>query len=74
MQENRKAVKMLTDDFLWWAKFREETKHYLYNSEYRTVCEIHARLFEHPVNYPCKCNPSVIQLYIDEINAEFIKL
>lgn len=67
-------IKMLTDDFLWWSKFREETKHYLYNSEYRMVCEIHARLFEHPVNYPCKCNPSVIQMYIDEINAEFIKL
>jgi hypothetical protein len=67
-------IKMLTNDFLWWTQFREETKWYLTNSEYRMVCEIHARLFEHPVNYPCKCEPTVIQLYIDEINAEFIKL
>lgn len=67
-------IKMLTEDFIYWEKFREETKHYLTNSEYMMVCEIHARLFEHEVNYPCKCTPTVIQLYIDEINEAFVKL
>jgi len=67
-------IKMLTEDFIWWAKFREETKPYLHNSEYQMICQIHARLFEHEVHYPCKCNPSVVQLYINEINEEYVKL
>jgi hypothetical protein len=67
-------IKMLTDDFIYWEKFRETPRNYLENDEYKMVCEIHARLFEHDVNYPCKCTPTVIQLYIDEINEQFVKL
>jgi hypothetical protein len=67
-------IKMLTDDFIWWSTFRETPRNYLENDEYRMISEIHARLFEHELNYPCKCSPNVIQLYIDEINQEFLKL
>ena len=65
---------MNTEDFLWWTKFREVTRHYLENDEYKMVCEIYARVKEQPVHYPCKCSPTVIQSYIDELNIEYKKL
>ena len=65
---------MNTDDFLWWAKFREVKRPYLENDEYRMIAEIHARVKGHPVDYPCKCNPLKIQGMINEINLEYEKL
>jgi len=59
---------MNTDDFLWWAKFREVKRPYLENDEYRMIAEIYARIKEKPVDYPCKCNPKRIQNMIDKIN------
>jgi hypothetical protein len=64
---------METKDWVWWNKFREVTRHYLENDEYRMICEIHARIKGTPVEYPCKCNPSKIQNMIDEINDYYAK-
>lgn len=66
--------KMNTDDFLWWAKFREVKKPYLENDEYKMICEIYSRVNELPLEYPCKCNPIKIQRWIDELNKIYNKL
>ena len=65
---------MTRNDIDWWAVFREKNRPYLENDEYRMICEIHAREFNHKVDYVCKCNPTRIQQFINEINAKFDKL
>lgn len=60
-------------DYSWWKAFREENKHYLTNDEYRIVCELHAKYYDHDVHYPCKCTPTVVQMYINELNEIFNK-
>lgn len=62
---------MNTEDFLWWTQFREVKRPYLENDEYKMICEIYARVKEQPVHYPCKCSPTVIQSYIDELNIKY---
>ncbi len=62
---------MTKEDWIWWQTFREVTRHYLENDEYKMICEIYARVKGQPVNYPCKCSPTVIQSYIDELNKVF---
>jgi hypothetical protein len=66
--------RMNTDDFIWWANFREQTKPYLENDEYKMICEIYARVNDLKLEYPCKCNPEKIQRWIDELNLEYEKL
>lgn len=58
-------------DYNYWKAFREDKKSYLTNDEYRIVCELHAKYFRHDVVYPCKCNPKIIQSYIDDLNEHF---
>jgi len=65
---------MTQDDKLWWSNFREGNRPYLENDEYKMICEIHAREFNHKVDYVCKCNPKRIQQFIDELNAKFEQL
>jgi hypothetical protein len=65
---------MNKEDFKWWSEFREIQNWYLTDAEYRMISEIHARVFNHDLNYPCKCNPEVIKLYILELNEKFTDL
>jgi len=64
---------MNEQDKSWWEVFRGQNRPYLENDEYKMVCEIHARIFDKKVEYPCKCNPIKIQKWINEINEEYSK-
>lgn len=55
-------------DKIWWANFRDNIRGYITNDEYLKVSELHSLYFDHAINYPCKCNPKVIQSYIDDLN------
>ena len=55
-------------DWKWWQTFREVSRPYLENDEYKMICEIYARVNNIPVDYPCKCNPLKIQRMINELN------
>jgi hypothetical protein len=70
----KKDYKMSTDDFIWWAKFREKKKRFISNDEYRTICEIHARTLEHNIVYVGTCCSQYIQAYIDDLNEIYNKL
>ena len=64
---------MNTNEFIWWASFRENLRNTIENSEYKYISELHAKYFNHKLNYPCKCNPKIIQSYIDDLNELFLK-
>jgi hypothetical protein len=66
-------MEMKVKDFVWWANFRENLKNTLSNDEYINICDMHAYYFNHAVTRPCKCNPKIIQSYIDELNELFLK-
>lgn len=65
---------MNKDDLLWWSSFRDVNRQYLENDEYKMICEIHARVNNVEVDYPCKCSPKKIQRMIDELNLIYEKL
>lgn len=62
---------MNDNDKEYWITFRENVKGYITHDEYRKISELHAFYFEHFTNYPCKCNPKIIQSYIDDLNKLF---
>ena len=56
----------------WWSDFRKGKKQYLQNDEYRIICELHAKYFNHKLKYVCKCSPKSIQKYIDDLNEYYL--
>lgn len=66
--------KMNTEDFLWWGKFRDNLRNTVSNDEYLVICELHSLYFNHPLVKPCKCNPAIIQSYIDDLNELYLRL
>lgn len=64
---------MEAKDWIWWNKFRETKRRYLTNDEYKTVCEIHARIKNKDVVYVGTCCSEIIQALIDDINEHYSK-
>ena len=64
---------MNTEDKKWFNDFRENLRNTVENDEYNKLCELHAFYFNHKINYPCKCNPKIIQSYINDLTELFLK-
>ena len=60
-------------DSIWWVNFRDNLRNTVANDEYMRICELHANYFNHKLNLPCKCNPKIIQSYIDDLNELYLK-
>lgn len=58
---------MNNKDFERWTEFRDKTGR-ITDTEYRLVCELHARYFNHRLVYPCKCSSKRIQKWIQQLN------
>lgn len=66
---------MKDEDFLWWSKFRESKRGTVDHNEYMKICEIHADVYNHELEYVTKCaSCGVVQLYVDEIEQKFKEL
>lgn len=61
-------VKYSKEDFITWSNFRSEPKNTLSDAEYKTICELHARYYNHKYHRPCTCNPSKIKSWIKDLN------
>jgi elongation factor P--beta-lysine ligase len=62
---------MNEQDKIIWAVFRDDTKGYLHHDEYMMICNYHAKYKDHELILPCKCDPAVIQSYINDLNQIF---
>tara|TARA_R100000935_G_C2740002_1_gene125483 strand:- start:42 stop:254 length:213 start_codon:yes stop_codon:yes gene_type:complete len=51
-----------------WEKFRLGTKQVITNAEYKMVCQLHSKYYQHKYNEPCTCNPRQIVRWIKDLN------
>ena len=61
-------VKFSKEDFITWTQFREVKKDTLSDTEYRTICKLHADYYNHKYYRPCTCNPAKIKSWIKDLN------
>lgn len=62
---------MESKDYFYWLDFRAGIGNTISRDEYKKVCELHAKYFNHKVKYVCTCKPALIQGYIDDLNEFF---
>jgi hypothetical protein len=59
---------MTNEDYKYWTEFRAKKTNKLSREEFKTICEMHARLKKHGYFEPCTCNPKGAQRFIDDLN------
>tara|TARA_R100001460_G_scaffold31516_1_gene62067 strand:+ start:1521 stop:1754 length:234 start_codon:yes stop_codon:yes gene_type:complete len=66
-------IKMTTNDYNQWSKFKGVQNNTITQSELRLIEHLHAKYFDHPLESLCTCRgekmKGKIQQYVDDINS-----
>ena len=65
---------MEVEDKIQWKKFREEVGNKLTKEQYKLLCRLHAKLYNHRYYEPCSCSPAKLVQWIKDINIIYEKL
>ena len=55
-------------DFLSWTNFRYVKKGKITNTEFKLICELHSKYFNHKYYEPCTCTGQKYRDWIKEID------
>ena len=55
-------------DFLSWTNFRSVKKGKITNTEFKLICELHSKYFNHKYYEPCTCRPKEGNGWIADLN------
>lgn len=58
-------------DKIDWDKFRLEVRNKVSLANYKLVCKLHAKYYNHPYYEPCTCNAKKIKKWIAELNDKY---
>lgn len=59
---------MEENDRLDWYQFRNNDAPNVTHTEYVMIAKLHSKYYNHKYKLPCKCNPRVINKYIEDLN------
>ena len=62
----------MSDKELWLGVLSRLTTT-MTRADFNTMCELHAKYFDHKVTYFCTCNKKKIRMWIQDLNSLFSK-
>tara|TARA_R100001443_G_scaffold67364_1_gene76157 strand:- start:2231 stop:2449 length:219 start_codon:yes stop_codon:yes gene_type:complete len=65
----QKKIKMSKEDFQSWKLFRISTSNKIQVKEFKTLCQLHSKYFQHQYYEPCTCSKKTINDWIAQLNA-----
>lgn len=51
-----------------WQKFKEQVSTKLSKEQYKLLCKLHAKYFNHTYYEPCSCRPKELKRWIADID------
>ena len=56
-----------------WQKFKEQVSTKLSQEQYKLLCKLHAKYFNHTYYEPCSCRPKELKRWIKDIDRLYNK-
>lgn len=54
-----------------WEQFKKEVTTKLTQPQYKLLCELHAKYFNHKYYEPCSCRPNDLKMWIADIDRKY---
>ncbi len=51
-----------------WLEISQELNGKMKRDQFKVLCELHAKYFNHPYHEPCSCSPKRIVQWIEQLN------
>jgi len=58
----------MVNDIKEWQKIALRSTHKLSNEDFRRMCTLHSKYFNHRYNEPCTCNKNILRKWIEQLN------
>ena len=54
-----------------WQQFKKEVTTKLTQSQYKLLCTLHAKYYNHKYHEPCSCRPKELKMWIADIDRKY---
>ena len=63
----------MVEDIRLWQEVRLRITTTIVNADYKILCQLHAKYFNHKYKEPCTCNKQNIRNWIKDLDNKLIK-
>jgi len=57
-------------DAILWSEVEQRITHKISRQDFKIVCELHAKYFNHKYNEICTCNKKLLRKWIEELSKK----
>lgn len=62
----------MVDDKTQWAEVKSRVSSKMTNADYKTMCKLHAKYFNHKYSEPCTCNKQILRQWIRQLDEKLL--
>ena len=63
---------MELEDIKLWSEVKARTTTKIINADFKILCQLHSKYFNHRYKEPCTCNKDLLRLWISELDDKLI--
>ncbi len=62
----------MVEDKIIWQGVKHRTTSVMSNEDFKIMCKLHSKYFNHKYSEPCTCNKRRLRQWIEELNNKLI--
>ena len=62
----------MVEDKIIWNGVKQRMTSVMSNEDFKIMCKLHSKYFNHKYNEPCTCNKRRLRQWIEELNNKLI--
>lgn len=62
----------MVEDKIIWQGVNHRITNKISNEDYKLMCRLHAKYFNHKYNEPCTCNKKILRKWILDLNEKLL--
>lgn len=62
----------MVDDKKLWLEVKSRISTKMSNKDYKTMCKLHSKYFNHKYSEPCTCNKKILRMWIEQLDKELL--
>ena len=62
----------MVEDKIIWNGVKQRMKSVMSNEDFKIMCKLHSKYFNHKYNEPCTCNKRRLRQWIEQLNDQLI--
>ena len=62
----------MVEDKIIWNGVKQRMTSVMSNEDFKIMCKLHSKYFNHKYSEPCTCNKSMLRNWIEQLNNKLI--